>query len=679
MMRRSHSIRNKLFIIVLSTTLVALAIALVGNVAGDVWTFHRGLVAEMTTQSTLLGRMTAPALAFDDPKLATNNLHLFDTWPNIEAAAIYDDQGKVFASYVRPGLARDLPVRPGEDGALVEGARLNVFRRIAGENGTLGTVYLRATYDPTRTILVDVGIAVAVWLVAMAIALLMVVRMEALVSRPISAVAETARDVVAQRDYSRRVEASSGDEVGMMVGAFNDMLGEMERRTGELESSNLAIMREVEQRERAQREVMRLNVDLEQRVAERTSELALAKAAAEEANQAKSSFLSSMSHELRTPLNAILGFTQLLANDAQPNNVERKKEFTGYILKAGRHLLTLINEVLDLAKVESGAVTLSLEAVALDEIVQECRAMLEPLGEQRGLRMTFPAAPGITVLADRTRLKQILLNLLSNAIKYNRAGGVVALDCVQDAAGRVRIAVRDSGPGLSAAQMKELFQPFNRLGQEAGAEEGTGIGLVVTKRLVELMNGGIGVTSTVGIGSVFWIELDSVAPALPGTGTGDGAGAALPTVAAVPAPRGAGNDYTLLYVEDNPANLKLVESIIALTPDLRLLSAPDAHLGIALARTHAPDLILMDVHLPGMSGIDALKVLRANPATAGIPVIAVSASAMSHDIALAMSNGFFRYVAKPIDIAEFSAAIDSALEANGAVRGQATADRKEVP
>jgi signal transduction histidine kinase/ActR/RegA family two-component response regulator len=679
MMRRSHSIRNKLFIIVLSTTLVALAVALVGNVAGDVWTFHRGLVAEMTTQSTLLGRMTAPALAFDDPKLATSNLHLFDAWPNIEAAAIYDDQGKLFASYVRPGRARDLPARPEADGALVEGARLNVFRRIAGENGALGTVYLRATYDPTKTIVVDVGIAVAVWLVAMAIALLMVVRMEALVSRPISAVAETARDVVAQRDYSRRVQASSGDEVGMMVGAFNDMLGEMERRTGELESSNLAIMREVEQRERAQREVMRLNVDLEQRVAERTSELALAKAAAEEANQAKSSFLSSMSHELRTPLNAILGFTQLLANDAQPNNVERKKEFTGYILKAGRHLLTLINEVLDLAKVESGAVTLSLEAVALDEIVQECRAMLEPLGDQRGLRMTFPAAPGITVLADRTRLKQILLNLLSNAIKYNRAGGVVALDCALDAAWRVRIAVRDSGPGLSAAQMEGLFQPFNRLGQEAGAEEGTGIGLVVTKRLVELMNGDIGVTSTVGIGSVFWIELDGVAPTAPGTGNGDVASAALPTAAAVPVPRAAGNGYTLLYVEDNPANLKLVESIIALSPDLRLLSAPDAHLGIALARTHAPDLILMDVHLPGMSGIDALKVLRADPSTAGIPVIAVSASAMSHDIALAMSNGFFRYVAKPIDIAEFSAAIDSALEANGAVRGQATADRKEVP
>jgi signal transduction histidine kinase/CheY-like chemotaxis protein len=675
-MLHSYSIRNKLFIIVLSTTLVALAVALVGNLAGDVWTFHRGLVAEMTTQSTLLGRMTAPALAFDDPQLATSNLRLFDTWRNIEAAAIYDEHGKLFASYVRPGRGKDLPTLPEADGAQVDGGRLNVFRRIVGENGILGTVYLRATYDPTRTVVVDIIIAVVVWLIAMGIALLMVARMEKLVSRPILAVAETARDVVAQRDYSRRVEASSSDEVGMMVGAFNDMLGEMERRTGELVSSNLAIMREVEQRERAQSEVMRLNVDLEQRVTERTSELALAKAAAEEANQAKSSFLSSMSHELRTPLNAILGFTQLLANDAQPNNVERKKEFTGYILKAGKHLLTLINEVLDLAKVESGAVTLSLEAVALDEVVQECRAMIEPLGDQRGLHMSFLAVPGLTVLADRTRLKQILLNLLSNAIKYNRAGGAVALDCTLDAARRVRISVRDSGPGLSAAQMEELFQPFNRLGQEAGTEEGTGIGLVVTKRLVELMNGSIGVTSTVGIGSVFWIELDRVAPSASGAAADAGAE---PSPAAAQEPRAASDGHTILYVEDNPANLKLVESIIALSPDLRLLSAPDAHLGIALARAHHPDLILMDVHLPGMSGIDALKVLRANPATADIPVIAVSASAMSHDIAAAMSNGFFRYVAKPIDIAEFSAAIDSALEASGAVRAQIIADRKEVP
>ncbi|MFA6070198.1 MAG: ATP-binding protein, partial [Janthinobacterium sp.] len=402
--------------------------------------------------------------------------------------------------------------------------------------------------------------------------------------------------------------------------------------------------------------------ELEVRVHERTmqlemtnGELAMAMEEARSANYAKSAFLSSMSHELRTPLNAILGFAQILSSDRLPSTLEQKKEFAGHILKSGRHLLTLINEILDLAKVESGTVSLSLEPVGLDAILQECRDMIAPLASQRGIGMAFPDACPLNVLADRTRLKQILLNLLSNALKYNREQGQVAIDCAPHAGGRVRISVRDTGVGLDAEQLALLFQPFNRLGQEGGTEEGSGIGLVVTKRLVELMDGNIGVSSAPGEGSTFWIELRLV-DAVP-----------IPVVPALPRPDLAGAllehsaPVTLLYVEDNPANLTLVEEIVRYCPQLQLLTATDGRLGVEMARTHLPQLILMDINLPHVNGTDALKLLRADPRTAHIPVIALTANAMPGDVERSMALGFYRYLTKPINLDEFTEAINSTL------------------
>ena len=273
---------------------------------------------------------------------------------------------------------------------------------------------------------------------------------------------------------------------------------------------------DVEQRTQAQQEVMRLNQELEARVHERTmqlelrnGELALAMEEARSANQAKSAFLSSMSHELRTPLNAILGFSQILSSDRLPSTLEQKKEFAGHILKSGRHLLALINDILDLARIEAGAVSLSLEAVSLQMLLHECRDMTAPLAAGRGIAMAFADDCRLRVKADRTRLKQILLNLLSNALKYNRDQGSVSVGCSVQPGGRVRISVSDTGTGLDSARQAQLFQPFNRLGQERGAQEGSGIGLVVSKRLAELMEGSIGVASTAGLGSTFWIELDA--------------------------------------------------------------------------------------------------------------------------------------------------------------------------
>ena len=386
------------------------------------------------------------------------------------------------------------------------------------------------------------------------------------------------------------------------------------------------------------------------------AELTNAKFAAEKANLAKSDFLSSMSHELRSPLNAILGFAQLMET-AIPSPTDSQRESIAQILQAGWHLLKLINEILDLALIESGKVSLSRESVSLAEVMSECRAMMESQAQQRGITMTFPKfdAP-FFVRADRTRLKQIVINLISNAIKYNIEQGSVVIDCATTTQGRTRISVKDTGAGLSPEKLSQLFQPFNRLGQESGVVAGTGIGLVVTKRLAELMEGVLGVESTVGVGSTFWCELFTAAAPQLEVHNGE-------VVVIAPPQLPDGKPLrTLLYVEDNPANMKLVEQIVARYPDIRLVTAVNGSLGINMARLIQPTVILMDINLPGISGIAVLKILRDDPATAHIPVVALSANAMPRDIDLGLAAGFFRYLTKPIKVKEFMDTLKVAME-----------------
>jgi PAS domain S-box-containing protein len=385
-------------------------------------------------------------------------------------------------------------------------------------------------------------------------------------------------------------------------------------------------------------------------------ELNNAMAVAEKANLAKSDFLSSMSHELRTPLSAILGFAQLIESGS-PQPTPSQKRSIDQILQAGWYLLELINEVLDLALIESGKLSLSVEPLSLVELMHECQAMTEAQAQKRGISVTFPQFDSsYFVNADRTRVKQILINLLSNAIKYNKVGGTVAVVYDAGAPGRIRICVEDSGEGLSPEKLAQLFQPFNRLGQETSVEEGTGIGLVTTKRLVELMGGVIGVESTIGKGSVFWIELNLTAERQPAASAVE-----LPSITQAQIQSDA-QSSTLLYVEDNPANLMLVEDLIARRPDIRLLSARDGNRGIEIARASQPDVILMDINLPGISGIKALRILAEDPITAHIPVIALSANAMAHDIEKGLEAGFFRYLTKPIKVNEFMNTLDVALK-----------------
>ena len=376
-----------------------------------------------------------------------------------------------------------------------------------------------------------------------------------------------------------------------------------------------------------------------------------AKEEAERANNAKSEFLSRVSHELRTPLNAILGFGQILEADCTGD----QKQCAEHILKAGSHLLDLVNEVLDLASIEAGRLTFSPESVSLRLLIRESLQLIGPLAEQRNIRLAshYPGGGDLHVFADHQRLKQVVLNLLSNAVKYNRSAGSIDIDCTRTPEGRARIAVRDTGLGLPPEKVARLFTPFQRLGAERTSIPGAGLGLTLSKRLAELMDGSIGVHSEVGSGSVFWVELP--AAEMPERN-------AEAVEAAPEEGRPAGEiRRTILYIEDDLSNLRLVEAILMRRPGIELLPAMQGTLGLELARQHRPDLVLLDLDLPDVPGAEVLRRLRAEPATSAVPVIIVSADATPGAGDRMLSAGACAYVTKPIDVKRLLRVVDAAL------------------
>ncbi|MCX7094542.1 MAG: PAS domain S-box protein [Methylobacter sp.] len=385
-------------------------------------------------------------------------------------------------------------------------------------------------------------------------------------------------------------------------------------------------------------------------------EIIAARDEAEHANKAKSEFLSSMSHELRTPMNAILGFGQLLEIEAGLN--EDQADYVDEMLKAGRHLLELINEVLDLAKIESGNINLSLEPLSCTELVAECLALVKPIAQVRGITVKDALVGAYVIRADRTRLKQVLLNLLSNAIKYNRPQGEASVQ-VSVHNGLVRFAVSDTGYGIPAARQQEVFQPFSRLGAEQSDIEGTGIGLTISRRLMKMMGGAIGMESEEGRGSVFWIELPEVTCAQSIGRHHLASATALDTAA------GDKRQHTVLYIEDNPANLRLVFEILSMNPKLQLITAHTPELGLELVSARCPELILLDINLPGMDGYQVLSVLRSMTSSKKTPVIAISANATERDIEQGMAAGFDQYITKPIDVMRFLEIVEQFLFEGG--------------
>ncbi|MDS4015964.1 MAG: bacteriohemerythrin [Candidatus Accumulibacter sp.] len=448
-------------------------------------------------------------------------------------------------------------------------------------------------------------------------------------------------DMVICRDGSQRLigwkTAPLIDDAGHIVGTLSSGADITERRA-------------------AEEELERYRTHLEVLVGQRTLELSAAKEAAETANRAKSDFLSSMSHELRTPMNAIIGFAQMLEYDGELNANQR--DSVQEILKASRHLLDLINEVLDLSRIESGRIELSLEATNVAAVVDDCRHLVEPLAAPYGIVLVTDVPDGTWVTADRVRLKQALLNLLSNAVKYNREQGrihLVAQARQSDGGPRISISVADTGIGIAAERLNAVFQPFTRLVGEQSEIEGTGIGLTITQRLIELMGGEIGAESELGVGSRFWIDLPSAGVARHDDPSNVSLGARTQALA-------ASDERRVLCIDDNPSNLKLMTQILGRRTNLRLLAAHAPHLGIELALAHRPHLILLDINMPGMDGYQVLAILRHEPLTRRTPVIAITANALARDIERGRAARFRDYIIKPIDVTAFLRVVEDALQ-----------------
>jgi signal transduction histidine kinase len=497
----SRSLRLKLIGVILATTLAALVVALVAIVAYDLREYHETWTADVSTQAELLGRMSTSAIAFDDPRVAKENLELLRLRPHVQAAAIYTANGTLFASYTRSGRDGGFPKLPEADGMRIDGQQMVLYKRIVDDKEILGTVYLRTDYEMPQRIRDYVGIALAVTFVAMLVALFMSAQLQRIVTNPVLAIAEIARDVVQQQDYSRRARKMSDDEVGLLVDSFNGMLAEIERRTGELEVSNVELARQVGERSRAEQEILRLNAELEDRVRERTSQL-------EAANRELEAFSFSVSHDLRAPLRAIDGFSQALLEDFPTDVPEEAQRYLSRIRASTLRMGQLIEDLLNLSRVSRGA--LNRAQVDVSELARQIVGEIRQHDPDRLVDVSI--WDGMSAQADHRLLRAALENLLGNAWKFTAKAEHprIEVGVLRDGEHQVFF-VRDNGAGFNMAYVDKLFGPFQRL-HSTSEFSGTGIGLATVQRIVFRHGGRIWADAKVGKGAAFYFTLASDSP-----------------------------------------------------------------------------------------------------------------------------------------------------------------------
>jgi signal transduction histidine kinase/DNA-binding response OmpR family regulator len=646
-MRRiqDSSISKKLTWMNMLVSGAALLLACSAFVAYDVVTFHAAEVSNLSTQAQMAASNSISALLFDDPDAAQNTLSALKTTPNIKYAGIYGLDGRPFASYRRdqggqvPALP---PIAQGETEAhRFEGNQVVLVRTIVSEGKPIGIVYIQSDSQMLNARLERYAGISAVVLAASLLAALMVSSMFGRsVAEPIVHLAGIARAVSRDKKYSVRATPSgSGGELTVLVDAFNDMLVQIQERDGALQKARDG---------------------LEQRVQERTAELEAAKKEVEEysysilqakedlerASKFKDQFLSTMSHELRTPLNAILGFSDLLPDERYGPLNERQRRYVAHIHTSGQHLLSLINDILDLSKIEAGHVELTFESVRVETAFAEVVDTLRPLADKKSQTLSQHAENGLNVRADATRFKQVLMNLVGNAIKFSPEGGDIELAaCLID--GKVRVEVRDTGPGIPLEEQKRIFENFYRLRQSEKSTEGTGLGLAITQKLVELHGGELGLESQPGHGSRFYFSLP-MAPAhreRPARETGS-------------VSKTSGSPR-ILVIEDDPAAAQLIE-LQLISSGYEVIVCDQPHRAAEIAEGLQPSAITLDLLMKPTNGWEVLVRLKRDPRTASIPIIVIT---IADQPAMGTILGADEYLVKPVDKMDLLAAMERCLGA----------------
>ncbi|MEP7205838.1 MAG: ATP-binding protein [Casimicrobiaceae bacterium] len=609
----TRSLRRKLMVVMLTTSSTALLVAAIALVAYELRTYERTWSADLITQADILARASVPALAFDDPGAATENLALLKARPQILAAAIYAANGRMFATYPATTGASAFPPLPGAEGYRIDDDTITLFHRIVEKDEILGTVYLRATYGLMERLTGYLTILAGVVLLSTFVAVLMSAWLQAAITKPILAVTHVANQVMDHRDFSLRVTKTTEDEIGYLVDAFNDMLAEVGRRAAALEASNLSLQHEMAERRGAE-EALRA------------------------ADRRKDEFLATLAHELRNPLAPMRNALRILdVASKDPTATQRARDMMERQLQ---QMVRLVDDLLDVSRITTGKLVLRRERTDLAAVIRNAVDTSRPFIDSRGhaLLVKLPAEPA-QLDADPTRLAQVFSNLLNNAAKYTDPGGRISVTAERHD-GHVRVIVADNGIGISPGMQQAIFDMFTQVDHSLErSQAGLGVGLTLAKRLIELHGGTIEAQSDgLNLGSRFVVDL----PALPAVA------ATIPEAEGAGRAPGAASGYRILVADDN------IDFATSFALILRMLGndvrvTHDGVAAVAAAGEFKPEFCFLDIGLPRMNGYDLARALRADPGTRTCTLIAVTGWGQEKDRQRAQQAGFDHHMVKPVD------------------------------